>query len=1108
MGDNRSTTRSGSRGRRGLGAALALAILGGAMAGLIPASAAQAAAPGVTTLGSIVHVRGSDVWLMSPDRSVERMVTRDGSTPTADLTGSTGYGFPSQSDDGNVIVAIRKQQRTVTPGFDGYIWVMDRQGQLKHKFPAPKGFFASGCTNGVYPYGATDIAVSPDGTKVAFVTFTILNSGCLNSENHTQMWMADIDGTDMVEITRPMWNGLSDLEGPSWLTNTRLLMGARTSDINMHYVDLPGTVATAWDDTGREPDLKGGKLATHFPSNSFYDYRLWLYTSNGPGTPTQFRCSYRATAGDFDATIYGQNWSPDAAALTWEERDEDGVNEDLEGIYVVPVGDLATGCPDFSTRQLLVPGGYHPDWGPAAVGVAPPTLAINDVSVTEGNSSTKVATFTVTRSGATTAASSVSAATINGSAIAPDDYVTLTPTTVQFPAGDTTPKTVSVTVNGDTTVEPDETFSVKLTAPSGATISDDTGVGTITNDDVPPPTLAINDVAVTEGNSGTKVATFTITRSGSTTAPSSVMAATIDGTATASSDYLGLPATQVNFPAGDTTPKSVSVTVNGDTAVEPNEAFSVKLTSPTGATISDDTGVGTITNDDVPPAQTFTYTVGSTVSNGVPAAGAGNIESPGSIDTYTFTATAGQKVFVDYLSASTCGINWRLIGPADAAVFSSRGICGDPGQFTLAAAGTYTLTVDTPTGSATVGTYSFRITDVPPAQTFTYTVGITVSNGVPAAGAGNIESPGSVDTYTFTATAGQKVFVDYLSASTCGLNWRLIGPANATVFASRAICSDPGQLTLAAAGTYTLTVDTPTGSATVGTYSFRITDVPGAQTFPYTVGNTVSNGVPAAGAGNIESPGSVDTYTFTATAGQKVFVDYLTGTCGLNWRLIGPANATVFASRAICSDPGQLTLAAAGTYTLTVDTPTGSATVGTYSFRITDVPPAQTFPYTVGSTVSNGVPAVGAGNIESPGSVDTYTFTATAGQKVFVDHLTGTCGLNWRLIGPANATVFASRAICSDPGQLTLAAAGTYTLTVDTAATSAATGTYSFRITDVPAPQTFDYTVGTNVTNGVPVLRAELNAHRSAGLTGDGSATLDGQEGVLVRTAHHAVLQP
>ena len=41
----------------------------------------------------------------------------------------------------------------------------------------------------------------------------------------------------------------------------------------------------------------------------------------------------------------------------------------------------------------------------------------------------------------------------------------------------------------------------------------------------------------------------------------------------------------------------------------------------------------------------------------------------------------------------------------------SQGICADPGQFTLALAGTYTLDV-TGTGDAT-GTYSFRIDDVP-----------------------------------------------------------------------------------------------------------------------------------------------------------------------------------------------------------------------------------------------------------------------------------------------------------------------------------------------------------------------------------------------------------
>ena len=102
------------------------------------------------------------------------------------------------------------------------------------------------------------------------------------------------------------------------------------------------------------------------------------------------------------------------------------------------------------------------------------------------------------------------------------------------------------------------------------------------------------------------------------------------------------------------------------------------------------------------------------------------------------------------------------------------------------------------------GTYSFRITNVPRPQTFAYTVGSTVVNGTPAAGAGNIELPGSVDVYTFTGAAGQKVFVDQLAAASCSLTWSLTGPGGATVFASRGICADPGTFTLPTAGPYTL----------------------------------------------------------------------------------------------------------------------------------------------------------------------------------------------------------------------------------------------------------------------------------------------------------------
>ena len=87
-------------------------------------------------------------------------------------------------------------------------------------------------------------------------------------------------------------------------------------------------------------------------------------------------------------------------------------------------------------------------------------------------------------------------------------------TRVGFAAGETA-KSVSVTVNGDTTVEPAESFYVKLAAPgAGTAIADGTGRGTITNDDY-SSTFSVDDVSVVEGfpGGGIVTAAFTITRS-------------------------------------------------------------------------------------------------------------------------------------------------------------------------------------------------------------------------------------------------------------------------------------------------------------------------------------------------------------------------------------------------------------------------------------------------------------------------------------------------------------------------------------------------------------------------------------------------------------------
>ena len=113
------------------------------------------------------------------------------------------------------------------------------------------------------------------------------------------------------------------------------------------------------------------------------------------------------------------------------------------------------------------------------------------------------------------------------------------------------------------------------------------------------PVLSIGNVTLTEGNSGTKTFTFTVSISGANTLPVSVNYATADGTATAASgDYVATSGT-LTWAAGDNTAKTIGVTVNGDTTVEPDETFYVNLGSPINATLSSSTGVGTIVNDDL-----------------------------------------------------------------------------------------------------------------------------------------------------------------------------------------------------------------------------------------------------------------------------------------------------------------------------------------------------------------------------------------------------------------------------------------------------------------------------------------------------------------------------
>ena len=223
----------------------------------------------------------------------------------------------------------------------------------------------------------------------------------------------------------------------------------------------------------------------------------------------------------------------------------------------------------------------------------PPTVSIDDVTVVEGDAGVTNAVFTVTLSAASGQTVTVLATPADGTATSPLDYLGV-PVVVTFAPGETT-QTVTVPINGDTIDETNETFFINLTAPTNATIADAQGLGTITDDDV-APTVSIDDVTVVEGNAGVTNAVFTVTLSAASGQTVTVLATPADGTATSPLDYLGLPVT-VTFAPGETT-KTVTVAVNGDAVVEPNETFFINLTAPTNATLADAQALGTITNDD------------------------------------------------------------------------------------------------------------------------------------------------------------------------------------------------------------------------------------------------------------------------------------------------------------------------------------------------------------------------------------------------------------------------------------------------------------------------------------------------------------------------------
>lgn len=233
-----------------------------------------------------------------------------------------------------------------------------------------------------------------------------------------------------------------------------------------------------------------------------------------------------------------------------------------------------------------------------------PQISIKDVTIAEGTGGTTTATFVVSLNYPRTEAITVHWATQGGTAFQGADY-TAGSDTLTFAPG-VVSQTITVEINPDALNEPQETFFVSLDSPTNAVLAKTRATGTITDDDAIPK-LAIGDVAISEGNSGNNPYTlfsFVVSLDAPSGRPVSVQAATQDLTASsaigASRDFVAWNG-GLTFSTGETS-KLITIQVIGDTTFESNETFQVKLLSSTNASIEDDTGLGSVINDDGVPS--------------------------------------------------------------------------------------------------------------------------------------------------------------------------------------------------------------------------------------------------------------------------------------------------------------------------------------------------------------------------------------------------------------------------------------------------------------------------------------------------------------------------
>ncbi|HEV2083091.1 MAG TPA: IPT/TIG domain-containing protein [Brevundimonas sp.] len=672
------------------------------------------------------------------------------------------------------------------------------------------------------------------------------------------------------------------------------------------------------------------------------------------------------------------------------------------------------------------------------------TIAVSPASVAEDGAPNLV--YTITLNQAALSSTSVGY-TITGTATNGTDYATIASPLV-IPAGNLT-GTITVNPTADATIEANETVTLTLGAGAGYTVGvPNAATGTILNDDL--PNLTINDVTANEGSAGTTNFTFTVSLS-APAGPGGVTfdIGTADGTATVGADYVGSNLTGQTIPAGSST-YTFTVSVYGNTTLEPSETFFVNVTNVVNAIVVDGQGVGTIVNDDVaaPVVTSIAPTAGPTVGGTIVTITGTNLSGAtavafGANPATGFTVNSATQITAT-APAGTGTVNVTVT------TASGTSATGAANEFTYRAAPTVTALA--PTSGPTVGGTSVTISGTNFAGTTAVSFGATAATAFTVnsntqivatapAGSGTVDVRVTTAGGTSATSAADQFTYQTGTISVVPTATNLASGNSATVTVTPSFAPPSGSLvvTLNASGsaggtlststltftnanpqTFTFTAGAPSGLKTI---SYSLSGASGAAyAAPASTGFTVTSGtISVTGVPASMAAGDVATITVTPSMAPP------------NGNLVVTLSKSGL-SGTLSTSSLTFTSAAPQTFTFTATAPAGNVTLN-FVRSGTD---ALAYAAPAGVTIAVSAPPAPTISFLGPNS---GSFAGGTPVTIFGTNFTGATGVSF---GGTPATNFAVQGATQIIATSPAGAVGPVNVTVTTPGGTSSGATYTY----------------------------------------------------------------